>query len=84
MSKILIIEDDNDINEMLTKLLTGNGYETVSAYSGTEGLLLHSADTSLVLLDLMLPGKSGEEIIAARKHSHLEHKRSHLVLLREF
>ena len=70
MSKILIIEDDNDINEMLTKLLTGNGYETVSAYSGTEGLLLHSADTSLVLLDLMLPGKSGEEIIGELKAKH--------------
>lgn len=63
MSKILIIEDDTDINEMLKQLLTLNGYEVISAYSGTEGLLLHNATVDLILLDLMLPGKNGDEII---------------------
>lgn len=63
MNKILIIEDDTDINDMLKKLLTLNGYEVVSAYSGTEGLLLHNKDIDLILLDLMLPGKNGDEII---------------------
>ena len=67
MSTILIIEDDNDINGMLSKLLEKNGYETKSAYSGTEGVLLHGPDIDLVLLDLMLPGKSGEQIIGELK-----------------
>ena len=67
MSRILIIEDDNDINAMLAKLLAGAGYETKSAFSGTEGVLLHGGDVDLVLLDLMLPGKSGEEIIGELK-----------------
>lgn len=63
MPKILIIEDDKDINEMLNQLLTTNGYEVISAYSGTEGILLHDRDVNLIILDLMLPGKNGEEII---------------------
>lgn len=61
--KILIIEDDTNINNMLAKLLNNNGYETIQAYSGTEGLLLYNEDVDLILLDLMIPGKSGEEVI---------------------
>lgn len=60
---ILVIEDDKDINEMLKRLLSSNGYETLNAYSGTEGVLLHNSNVDLILLDLMLPGKNGEEII---------------------
>lgn len=67
MSKILIIEDDKTIQEMLITLLKKNNYETVSAYSGTEGVLIHNRDIDLILLDLMLPGKSGEEIITELK-----------------
>lgn len=71
MSKtILIIEDDNDIAEMLGRLLTQNGYAVKNAYSGTEGLLVHGMDTDLILLDLMLPGKRGEEIIRELKQKH--------------
>ncbi len=67
MYKILIIEDDNDINNMLKKLLRSNGYDTVSAFSGTEALLLCNDSIDLILMDLMLPGKSGEEIIRELK-----------------
>lgn len=67
---ILIIEDDADISNMLRILLTQNGYHVLCAYSGTEGLLVHGAKTSLILLDLMLPGKSGEEIIGELKKKH--------------
>lgn len=63
MKKILVIEDDNNINEMICKLLKINNYDVVSAYSGTEGVLLHNKTIDLILLDLMLPGKNGEEII---------------------
>lgn len=68
--KILIIEDDTDINNMLRFLLNQNGYETLSAYSGTEGVLVHDESVDLILLDLMLPGKSGEEIIRELKLKH--------------
>jgi len=63
--KVLIIEDDTHINNMLCELLGQNSYTTVSAYSGTEALLLLAQDSfSLILLDLMLPGKTGEEVLA--------------------
>ena len=68
MSKtILIIEDDTEINNMLQILFQQNGYQTISAYSGTEGILVHSREVDLILLDLMLPGRSGEEIIRELK-----------------
>lgn len=70
MKTILIIEDNTEINHMLSVLLNKHGYTTVSAYSGTEGVLVHSAEIDLVLLDLMLPGRSGEEIIADLKKKH--------------
>lgn len=68
--KILIIEDDNEINKMLQLLLSQNGFDSRSAYSGTEALIVHGKDISLILLDLMLPGKSGEEIITELKAKH--------------
>ena len=63
MVKILIVEDDNDINNMIHNLLRLNCIESVSAYSGTEALLLLDEHVDLVLLDLMLPGLSGQEVI---------------------
>ena len=63
--KILIVEDDAYISQMLCELLRQNDYEPVAAYSGTEALLLLAHGSfSLILLDLMLPGKTGEEVLA--------------------
>lgn len=67
---ILIIEDDVEINDMLHILLEQNGYSTISAYSGTEGILAHNTKVNLILLDLMLPGKRGEEIIEELKNKN--------------
>jgi len=62
---ILIVEDDSHISEMLCQLLRQNGYTPTAAYSGTEALLtLPQGDFDLILLDLMLPGKTGEEVLA--------------------
>lgn len=62
--KILIVEDDNDINSLLYEMLTENGYCVSSAYSGTEALIyIENNKYDLILLDLMLPGKSGDELI---------------------
>lgn len=67
---VLVIEDDKDINEMLTKLLTNNEYKVKNAYSGTEGILVHNDNVDIILLDLMLPGKNGEEIIKQLKEKN--------------
>ena len=67
MKKILIIEDDQEIQNVLGILLKGNGFDVVRAYSGTEGLLVDISDVDLILLDLMLPGRSGQEIIGDLK-----------------
>jgi len=65
MEKILVIEDDIHISEMLCELLKQHGYAPIAAYSGTEALLiLPQGGFSLILLDLMLPGKTGEEVLA--------------------
>ncbi|MCL1950005.1 MAG: response regulator transcription factor [Turicibacter sp.] len=64
MAKILIVEDDNHIHSLLLEILTQEGYEVQGAYSGTEALLyINQNDYDLVLLDLMLPGKSGMEVL---------------------
>lgn len=64
MKKIAVIEDDQHIGDILERTLTREGYETIRAYSGTEALYLLSEHTpDLILLDLMLPGLSGEEIL---------------------
>ncbi len=63
MSKILIVEDDNSIHNILEEILK-NEYLTFHAYSGTEALLiLEKEKIDLILLDLMLPGLTGEKII---------------------
>lgn len=62
--RILIIEDDQEISMLLSVILAKSNLQTVVAYSGTEGLLqLENNTFDLILLDLMLPGKSGEELI---------------------
>lgn len=64
MKTIAIIDDDLYIGTMLQELLEGQGYAVVRAYSGTEALyLLGQTQPDLVLLDLMLPGLSGEEVL---------------------
>ena len=64
LKKILIIEDDESIHNAIEELLKENGYNTYNAYSGTEALLLLEKEKyDLILLDLMLPGIKGEEII---------------------
>ena len=64
---ILIVEDDEEINRMLRILLEKNGYTALSAYSGTEAVLVHGEAVDLILLDMMLPGKSGDEILSELK-----------------
>ena len=61
---ILIIDDDEAIGNLEQEVLEGAGYRVLRAYSGTEALLvLQNTRPDLALLDLMLPGLSGEELL---------------------
>ena len=61
---ILVVEDDTEINGLLCTILKKQGYEVTGAFSGTEGrLCLSLKEFDLVLLDLMLPGITGEDLI---------------------
>ena len=65
MKRILIIDDDEHIGNLEQELLEREGYAVLRAYSGTEALLLlKRTRPDLVLLDLMLPGLSGEALLA--------------------
>ncbi len=64
MKNIAIIEDDPTIGNMVEEILLHAGYRVLRAYSGTEALLLlSSSQPDLILLDLMLPGLSGEDVL---------------------
>ena len=63
MSRILIVEDDEDIGAVLQRELKKEGYETVWASTGTEGRMMLGTGPDLILMDLMLPGMSGEELL---------------------
>ena len=64
MGSILIVEDDVNINELLKEALEKEGYFCTQAFSGTEAeMLLEKEEYVLVLLDLMLPGMSGENVL---------------------
>lgn len=63
MARILVIEDNNDIHAILTSLFEKE-HEVYSAYSGTEGLAVFEREKpDLVLLDIMLPGKNGDQVL---------------------
>lgn len=72
MQHILIVEDDTNINNLLKRALEKDGYRCTQAFSGTESLLLLAQQSvSLIILDLMLPGMSGENVLKTiRKKWH--------------
>ena len=65
MIRVLIVEDDTDINNSTARYLQRQGCQCVQAFSGTEGRLLwQEGGFDLLLVDRMLPGLSGDELIA--------------------
>lgn len=68
MKNILIIEDDTDINNVISETLTKAGYHCTQAFSGTEALMCLERETfALAVMDLMLPGLSGESLLPKLK-----------------
>ena len=72
-NKILVIEDDRAISELLCMNLEAAGYETVAAYDGEEAqrLLLWQEDADLAVVDIMLPGKDGFALMEDFKKKEL-------------
>ena len=65
MKHLLIVEDDAENNQMIAEYLETQGYKCTQAYSGSEGKLLFEMQSfDLVLLDLMLPGIGGDELVS--------------------
>lgn len=65
MKHLLIVEDDAENNQIIREYLEGHGFQCTQAFSGSEAKLLFSMEQfDLVLLDLMLPGIPGEELVA--------------------
>lgn len=63
-SKILIVEDDHEIRSLLKTVLGENGYVPYTAWNGVEAVSIFERETfSAVLLDIMLPFKSGDEVL---------------------
>lgn len=64
MAKILIVEDEYPINNLISKNLTLTGHECLSAYDGLSAIeLIQGSSPDLVILDVMLPGLSGFDLI---------------------
>lgn len=69
MKNILVVEDDISIHSILQEILKNDGYNVIDAYSGSEAIMvLEKNQVDLILLDLMLPGINGEEIIKRNNH----------------
>ena len=70
MSKILIIEDDSEIIETLSELLTLEGYDVISANSGKEGINSAIRDPpDLIICAMMMPELDGYEVIHTMHHN---------------
>ena len=62
--RILVVEDEPDINNLLARILREEDYKVLQAFSGTEAQMVTEREMpDLILLDLMLPGMSGEEFL---------------------
>ena len=68
MTRILVIEDDIHVRDVLRKILVRAGYEVVEARDGNEGLKrYHETKTDLIITDIIMPEKDGIETIAELK-----------------
>lgn len=73
MYKVLIVEDDIDINNLLKEILLRDGYEVIQSFTGADGLIRLQEQVDIVLLDLMMPLVTGEEMIEKmRKEGYQE------------
>jgi CheY-like chemotaxis protein len=71
MTRILLIDDDDDVRDSMARVLEHEGYETVTAKTAREGLsLLESSDFDLLISDIIMPGIDGVEAITRARKSN--------------
>src|SRR5690349_5133495 len=71
VGSLLVVEDDDLIREMLARRLRGKGYEVTVAPSGERALdLIRERPFDLVMLDVVMPGLSGLEVLSALRQAH--------------
>ena len=64
MKKILVVDDNQDVRDLIVHILSADGFHVFSAAGGANGLaILKANEIDLVLLDVMMPGKSGLEVL---------------------
>lgn len=79
--KLLIVDDDKDIVEMLEKRLFGEGYETVTAFDGEEALSkVRDHNPDIVLLDLIMPKVNGFEVLREIRQNHKDRWRPIIII----
>jgi DNA-binding response OmpR family regulator len=73
-AKILCIEDDTDMIDYIRLILSKAGYEVIGAVGGAEGLrAMQEVQPDLILLDLMMPGMDGAEVLLRKKDNPAVH-----------
>ncbi len=71
MPRMLIVDDERDICELLKEFFSGKGFSVLSAFSGEEALgKLQEHEADIILLDILLPGLSGIEVLKRVKEQH--------------
>ena len=71
MTKILVVEDESNISELIAYNLLGSGYEVITAFDGIAGLeMALNGKPDLILLDIMLPGKNGTDVCRELREAH--------------
>ena len=80
MQKVLVVEDESNIRELIVYNLRENGYETITAADGELGLALAvSEKPDLILLDVMMPGKSGLDVCRELRETY--HLKTPIIML---
>ena len=70
--KVLLVEDDSSVRELIKVLLETEGYEIVEAKDGLEGLVkAEFSRPDLMIIDLMMPDVDGERVLAQLKEDHV-------------
>ncbi len=71
MSRILLVDDDRELTAMLAEYLEGDGFQVSVAHTGDDGLArARSGSFDALVLDVMLPGRDGFEVLRALRHNH--------------
>ena len=81
MRKILIVEDDKFLRDLISKKLTSEGFDIVAAIDGEQGLTMaKESNPDLILLDLILPGIDGFEVLTRLKADNVTAKAPVIIL----